>query len=166
MRISFFAIAIGLSTLIACERNNHAGQGIISNSTTDNEFISLDSGNKMVTSYINSINYATNDTDLRSLIIDAGQLRKYLDSETNSPNITQVKISFAHTLAYINSGHGNQYAGYKSGALTVILSGVDDSGNYVFFPDNLIIDRSSNCPTNCPSGTAGNNLFTSTTVRR
>jgi hypothetical protein len=122
-------------------------------STSTSEQIVADSANKMIKSYLTSINYTTNDTNLRSLIFDAAQLRDYLNS-TSAGEIARVKIMFAHTLAYINSGHKNQPAGYKPGALTLVIAGIDESGNYVYIDENEVLDFSMPCPTSCP--TAGN----------
>ena len=121
--------------------------------------ISLDSANKMLLSYLNSINYHVNDTDLRSVIFDASQLRNYL----SNPMITNVKLMFAHTLDYINSGGKNNYAGYKSGALTLIVACYDANGNYVY--DNAasystVLDYGMPCPSSCPTaGTAAVDTF-------
>lgn len=122
-------------------------------------FIAKDSANKMISSYLGSINATANDTDLHALIIDADQLRLYLASDTGTGRITHLKLSFAHTLSYINSGHNNQKAGYGSGALTLIISGYKANGDYVFFNGTQVEDHSTPCPTNCPPGQAASDLF-------
>lgn len=126
-------------------------------SATDTNLISRDTANKMINSYLNSINYSVNDTDVKSFIINVATLKNFLDSEQN---ITQFKIFFAHTLRFINSGHANQYAGYSSNALTIIIAGVDSNGDYVYYPGTTVIDNSAHCPSNCPPGSAGNNTLT------
>lgn len=165
MRHSMILTAGIMLLLGACSNNgNSKGTNQLANAPTplDTNFITLDTGNKMINSYLNSINYTVNDTDVRSFIVDAGALKKYLDS---AQNITQIKIFFAHTLSYINSGHENQFAGYQSGALTLILAGVNDSGNYVYYPGDMVIDHSAHCPSNCPPGSAGNNTLTLPSIR-
>lgn len=118
--------------------------------------IPKDTANKMISSYITSLNGNTDNINLYSLIIDADQLRLYL----SNTNIKHVKLMFAHTLDYINSGHGGQNCGYKSGALTLIIAGYDADNNYVYYDGNMLMDRLNPCPTACPSsGTASNNTF-------
>jgi len=108
----------------------------------------------MLTSYQASID----DSDLHSLIFDADELRSYLSTNNNS--IKKVKVMFAHTLPYINSGHEGQYAGYKAGELTVIIAGYDLDNNYVYWNTNNVMDNALPCPTMCPvNGTASNNVF-------
>ncbi len=128
--------------------------------TSFSRFIPMDSANKMIGSYLNSINFATNDTDLRALMIDMDQLRLYTDSFGNQNRITHLKLFFAHTLEYINAGHANQFAGYKSGALTLVVAGYDTSGNYVYYSMNQVLEYCEPCPNSCPPGQAGNNLLT------
>jgi hypothetical protein len=115
------------------------------------QFISVDSANKMISSYLNSINYQHNDTELRSIIINADSLRSMLSATTSEGGkIVNVKLMFAHTLNYINSGGKDQNAGYQSGALTLIIAGYDSSGKYLYIPyKNMVLDYSMPCPTNC-----------------
>lgn len=154
----------GITSLYSCGTSTahpSGGESSDPNPVSDPDFIRVDTANKMIASYLNSINYTQNDTDLRSLIIDADTLRTYLANSS----IKKVKIMFAHTLAYINSGHGNQPAGYKNTALTTVIAGYDASGNYVFYryPESsvdMVLDHSMPCPTNCPtSGTAASDLL-------
>ena len=80
---------------------------------------------------------------------------------------------FAHTLSYINSGGKDQYAGYQSGALTLVIAGYDSAGNYVFYyyPKTtcpMVKDHFQPCPDNCPQqGTASSDtLVLSPTLRK
>jgi hypothetical protein len=118
------------------------------------EFISVDSANKMISSYLGSINYRTNDSSLYSLVIDAEALRHYMDTMPPANKIKKFKIMLAHRLDYINSGHQNQLGAYNQNALTVVVAGINSMGDYVMFPGNQILDNSMPCPTSCPSGTA------------
>ncbi len=120
--------------------------------------IPVDSANKMINSYLTSISSQSNQ--LNSLIVDAGSLRNYL----SNPNIKHVKLMFAHTLNYINSGHSGQNAAYTSGALTLIIAGYDANGNYVLDSKGGVEDNLGACPYNCPtSGTAASNTITTVT---
>lgn len=141
-------------TLISCSHKRNSSFQI-----PYPEVISTDTANKMIGSYLASIDYQHEDSNLRAVVFDARVLRHYLDSMTTSNDVEYIKIMFAHTLNYINSGHQNQFAGYRSGALTFIIAGYNTDGNYVFLPSNLVIDNASPCPANCPPGEAGNALF-------
>lgn len=121
-------------------------------------FIPKDSANKMITSYLTSISYQNNDTDLRSFIIDADSLRKYLN-DTSKGKITNVKLIFAHTLAYINAGGYGVNAGMQTGAITIIVAGYDANNNYIYANTNMVLDHMKPCPYSCPSGNAANNTL-------
>lgn len=123
------------------------------------EFIPVDSANKMISSFLGSIDYQNNDSSLQSLVIDATELKRYMDTVSSSNRITKFKIMFAHKLSYINSGHQNQTAGYNRNALTIVIAGVNENGNYVIFPTTKVFDNSMPCPTSCPLGTASNPLI-------
>lgn len=119
--------------------------------------IPVDSANKMISSYISSLNGNQDNKNLYSLIVDAKCLRTYLN---NNPQVTNVKLMFAHTLSYINSGHQGQTAGYKSGELTMVIAGYDANGNYVLINGNEVMDNLQPCPQYCPStGTAASNTI-------
>lgn len=111
--------------------------------------VPTDSADKMIDSYLGSINYTVNDTDLQSLILDAEAFRDYLDDPAVGHQVKQFRVSLAHTLDYINSGHYNEYAGYRSGALTVVVVGLDETGNTIYYPGGLSIDNASHCPPSC-----------------
>jgi hypothetical protein len=117
-------------------------------------FIPLDSANKMIKSYLVSVGAGAADTNLYSMSFNADSLRRMLNDESEG-QIARVKIMFAHTLDYVNSGHQNQYCGYKIGALTLVIAGYDASGNYKYYPANRVMDVAMPCPALCPeSGTA------------
>lgn len=118
-------------------------------------FIPVDSANRMIQSYLNSIG---NDAgDLKSLIFDADSLRALLSDQ---PQIKKVRLFFAHTLSYINSGGEGQPCGYRSGELTIVIAGYNTSGNYLFYPAGKVPDTGIPCPSSCPSsGEASSNLL-------
>jgi hypothetical protein len=118
------------------------------------EFISIDSANRMISSYLASIDGAT-DEQLHALIIDADSLRAYLSNDS----VRNVKLMFSHTLQYINSGRYGQPVAYTPGALTLVIAGYDGQGNYIFHHGKAL-ERSMPCPTNCLStGTASSDLL-------
>ncbi|MGN6568036.1 MAG: hypothetical protein ACTHJ0_08795 [Flavipsychrobacter sp.] len=123
------------------------------------DVIPNDSANKMIGSYLNSINYIGNDSDVRSFSVNASLLRLFLDSLSGSSTITGLKIFLGHRLSYINSGMANKNCGYSNNGLTLILACYTSTGNYVYLNNNLVIDNSMACPTNCPPGVAGDPLL-------
>ena len=112
-------------------------------------------GNSMINSYLNSINSSYNDSDLRSFTVNADSLRAYLAS---SAAIKSVKVIIAHTQDYMNAGYTGQFAGYQAGALTIIMVGFDDVGNYVYY-NGKVLDHAMPCPYTCPPGAAGGELL-------
>lgn len=122
-----------------------------------NVFIPADSANKMISSYLQSIDSGTTgDSSLHSLIFDADSLRAYL----NNQNIKHVKVMFAHTLAYVNAMGPGHNVGYESGAFTLVFGGYDEAGNYVFWQGNKVPDYGTPCPSSCPTvGTAASDKF-------
>jgi hypothetical protein len=167
-----YSVIIALASVVACSKeSSEVNPGAKRKATafarldfpSDSskcQFIPVDSANKMINSYLYSINSTVNDSDLRSLIINADSIRAYLNV---NPNIRNVKIMFAHTLNYINAGYGGQYAGYQSGALTIIMAGYDGSGNYVYMSMGsgaMVIDHALPCPASCPgAGTAAYDIL-------
>ena len=121
-------------------------------------FIPRDSANKMISSYLNSINSSANDSDIRSVILDADALRACL--ATDSGHITHLKVMFAHNLDYINSGKRDVNCGYSKNGLTVVIAGYDAEENYVYLPGNLVMNHALMCPAMCPvSGSAKDDLL-------
>ncbi|MBS1614920.1 MAG: hypothetical protein JST06_02265 [Bacteroidetes bacterium] len=122
-------------------------------------FIPTDSANKMISSYLQSVDSnggGSTDSSLHSLIFNADSVREYL----SNPAIKHVKVMFAHTLEYINAMGSGHNVGYERGALTVILGGYDEQGNYIFYKTNQVPEHANECPIKCPiTGTAANDLF-------
>lgn len=121
-------------------------------------FIPTDVANQMINSYIYSLNQAPagNATpDLKSFSIDADSFRAYLAN----PDIKNIKVIFAHTTDYINSGHAGQYAGLQSGAITIIVAGYNAAGDYIYYHGNNVLDHAMPCPYSCAVGAAGSDLL-------
>ena len=118
------------------------------------EFISLVEANAMIGSYLYSIGAEKNDSDLRSFSVDADMLRAYLADNS----IKNVKLVFAHTPEYMKAGNTGRYAGYQSGAMTIIIAAYTADGKYVFH-NGMVLDHLSPCPSVCPSGQAGSELL-------
>lgn len=151
MKRTITIAAVLLMAMAACKKPHHPP-------TASQSFIPIDSANKMVNSYLNSISFPGSDTNVRCFSIKASDLRLLLDSLPQSPAIKEVQVKFGHTLEYINSGHANQFAGYQKNALTLLVVGVDVAGNYVY-ASGKVLDHSHPCPNNCPNGTAANPYY-------
>jgi hypothetical protein len=140
------AIAL-LSLLIACGacNSNHSVTA-----ASQSAYIHKDTANIMINSYLASIgaDTATHSDNLYSLLLSVDDLRSYLDDATG---ITTLKLMLAHSLEYIEEGNAGKDAGYKSGALTLIIAGYDREGNYVLAPGNLVLNHLAPCPTFCPT---------------
>jgi predicted small lipoprotein YifL len=113
--------------------------------------ISLDTANKMISSYLQSVNYPNVDTAVRSLAFSADTLRAYL----SDARITSLEFVLAHQLSYLNGG-SNRFGkniGMKPGALTIIAVGMDDNGNVVRNSSNGVYEHAMPCPNFCPNVT-------------
>lgn len=123
------------------EGNGGHAAASLSVASADPVFISLDEANSMIKSYLTSIQYPGNDSDLRSLLYNADSLRAYLQDTS----IRQLKMMFAGT-----STTPDAPGGYGQGT-TIIIAGVDGNGNYKLFKDvaAAALDRAIPCPKNC-----------------
>jgi len=165
----FIALFLGIA-IVACKKdhsvdpatthqsgttNHRSGQRFSADSTdTMSSFITMDVANKMISSYLCSIGGNQNDTDIQSFSVNADSLRAYL----SDPTITNVKLMFAHTMSWINAGNSCQYAGFQSGALTIVIAAYGANGNYIYH-NGEVLDHMVPCPYTCPSGSAGSNLL-------
>ncbi|PZF74986.1 hypothetical protein [Taibaiella soli] len=118
-------------------------------------FISIDSGNKMLESYLASLS-DNDDSSIHSFIFNADSLRSYL----NDPRITNVKLMFGHTLEYINEGNYGKPTAYTSGNLTIIVAGYDMNGSYVYKNGNKVLEHAMPCPHDCATGAAAGSTLT------
>lgn len=105
----------------------------------------------MIDSYITSIDPVQNPNEIHSLLCNVDTLLSYYRAH---PEIQYFKLSFAHNLNYINNGHYGVRPVPNDNALTVIISGVDISGNYVLMADGSVIDQLTPCPDQCVKGSA------------
>ena len=122
--------------------------------TIDSPFLLPDTANIMIQSYLQSIK--DDQTQLKSLIVDANALRYYLQNS----DITHVKLMFAHRMDYIESGHAGQAAGLNYNAMTLVIAGFDEDGNYIYTPQGAVMDHCQPCPIDCPAaGTAASDIL-------
>ncbi len=119
-------------------------------------FIPIDTGNRMISSYLESVNYQEHPDTLLSWTMDADGLRLYMENM----DIQKVKIMLSHSQDYINAGHYGNAAGFSSGALTLVLAGVNEAGDYVFYGNENAINRVAPCPPSCPHGNAASPILT------
>ncbi|WP_293299847.1 hypothetical protein [Pedobacter sp. UBA4863] len=150
-------ILLPILVLAACNQNTQNPAQVTN--VTSTAIISRDTANMMVSSYLSSINVAANDTDVRSFFIDAAPIKALFDSAAIGASVKQLKIFLAHTPQYIHGGGQNINCGYRKNGITLVITGVDLAGNYVYLPDQTAVNRSTSCPSNCPTGTSGNNLL-------
>lgn len=121
-------------------------------------FIPKEMANRMIQSYLKSVanTPAAEGQDAYSFLMDAEELRTYLANT----NIKGIKIMLAHTMDYINSGKEGIPAGYKAGALTIVIAGYDANGNYVYAPGQKVPDTvKPNPPYSTGTGNAENPLL-------
>ncbi|WP_276132479.1 hypothetical protein [Polluticoccus soli] len=158
--------ALLLTVVVACSKKNSTPDTSIATPTKeldfhkyaimglDSPFISIDTGNIMLNSYLNSIQNRTNE--VKSFIVDADALRYYLQNT----NIKHVKLMLAHKLSYVRGGNANQYAGMDYNAMTMIIAGFGSDYDYIYSPQGAVMDFSIPCPNSCPgTGTAGQNTL-------
>lgn len=139
-----------ITFLIACnhrsKQNNstESQSSIVLPTVVDTSFLPVDSSATMIASYIASLGSDVS-TKLHSWSINADALRKYLDDTT----IKEINLSLAHTKQYINSGNFGVPAGYTPGALTVVITGLNNSGGTVYYRNLYTLNRAKPCPPLC-----------------
>ena len=133
----------------------HFTDRTIGRGTISSQFIPSDTANEMINSYIYSVSSGSHASDLHAFSIDADLLRTYLANTS----IKNVKLILAHTMDYIHSGFRGVYAGMQPGAVTIIIAGYDNDGNYVYKDGSFVLDHASPCPYTCPPGAAGDDLL-------
>lgn len=165
MKSKLTALFLGI-IILACNKDNstvtpshqttarHSAARFLTQDTLSSKFIEPSLANEMISSYLASIDYVHNDTDVRAFIINADSLRAYLAD----PSIKGVKIMFAHTKQYIDASYSGENAGYQAGALTIVIAGYDSVGNYKYH-NGKVLDHATPCPYTCPGGTAGDALI-------
>lgn len=159
MKLYFKLLIIASSFgFISCKNNVPNSKSTNENCSNVNAYIPIDSANKMISSYLNSIQYQNNDTDVRSFIVDANALRCYLNSEEGQ-NVSNLKISLAHKITTTYSIDSNINCGYNGKHLTIVITGFDTLGNNVIRPKGLCFDRAFWKPNYHISGNASNDLI-------
>jgi len=159
MKRTLSVFAIIAIVIMTCSCHGHTGTGhtgaltdtlgdTVGSGVGSSQGISPAMADIMLNSYLNSIHATHNDTDLQCFIYNADSLRKYLN-DTSKGKITQVKLMLAHTISYANSAKANVNCGYKSGALTIIIAGYDNAGNYIYNAQGNVLDNAQPCPNSC-----------------
>ena len=157
MYLKLIALALFIG-LVSCGDTKRNVKDQSENCSNVNSYIPIDSANKMISSYLNSIQYQNNDTDVRAFVVDANALRCYLNSDEGL-NVSSLKISLAHNASTSYSADSNVNCGYNQKHLTVIISGIDTLGNYVIHPRGLCLDRTKCTPSKKIPGNASNDLI-------
>ena len=109
--------------------------------------IKIDTANRMIASYLESVGYPQVDTAVRSLSFDADTLRSYL----LNPSITTMRFYLGHQLSYLNGGNERfgKDIGMRPGALTIIAVGINDNGQVVRNSTNGVYEHAMPCPYSC-----------------
>jgi hypothetical protein len=117
--------------------------------------ISIDTANKMIGSYLQSVGYPQRDTTIRALSFDADTIRNYLANN----DIKTLKFFLGHQLSYLNGGTNRfgKNIGMAPGKLTIIMAGMDDDGNIVHNWNNGVYEHAFPCPNAC--GGSGYSAF-------
>ena len=111
---------------------------------TNGSFIPLQTANAYIRKFIDDY-FATGRAPVKSMIVDAGLLRDYLN---DNMNITHVKFAL-----------GARTVDDKE-VLTLVIAGYDDNGNYVLAPGNEVMDNVTPCPPSCPlTGNSANDYI-------
>lgn len=110
--------------------------------------VAIPTANRMIKSYLTSIDYQRNTDALRSWVISADTLRSYL-SGPEGGKIVGIKLMLAHTMAYIHSGREGRPAPVNSHDVTVVLVGVDADNNLVYNAQGMPYDYAMPCPPEC-----------------
>lgn len=113
--------------------------------TDYSQAIKIDTANRMIASYLSSINYPSNDSSLRSLTFDADTLRAYL----NDSRIVTLKFMLAHQPGYMNGGRYGLNCGMKASALTVVIVGMDENDRYIYNNRSMVYEHAMPCPNSC-----------------
>jgi hypothetical protein len=160
-RILTIGTIVGMYLVLGCTKQN-ATVGTSTTPSTSNvgfnghtvarmagpgysQSIPLDEANRMIQSYLTSVNYPSVDNSLRALTFDADTLRKYL----SDPKIVTIKFVLAHQPAYINSGNFGKPANMNPQAMTMVIVGLNDNNGYVLNQDNGVYEHMNPCPTYC-----------------
>jgi hypothetical protein len=111
--------------------------------------IPIDDANNMIQSYLTSINYPNNQTDLRSLTFDADTLRAYLADG----RIKTLKFMLAHQPGYAATNYGMN-AGMKANAITMVIVGLNESEQYIYNGNDMVYEHFRPCPDHCSASGA------------
>ena len=109
--------------------------------------IAIDSANKMIGSYLESVGYPYYDTTIRSLAFDADTIRNYLSNSS----IKTLKFYLAHQLSWLDANTVNygKNIGMQPGKLTIICVGLADDGTLVRNTSNGVYEHAFPCPNSC-----------------
>ena len=109
-------------------------------------FITREEANRMIQSYLTSINYPHRNHELRAVSINADSLRQYL----NDTSIRFVRVMIAHRMDYILGGGEGKKPPHGKFGLTAVVAGLNSNNNYVYRAGQ-VMDNSLPCPDMCAS---------------
>lgn len=159
----FIAVAVITVSIVSCSREKvaepgaEAARAVVPNAGITNarvvsasdfsQPISIDTANRMIASYLASVNYPYVDTSVRSLSFDADTLRAYLADS----RITTMRFVLAHQQSYLNAATGRfgKNIGTRVNALTIIAVGLSDNGTVIRNSSNGVYEHAVPCPNIC-----------------
>ena len=110
--------------------------------------VSIADANNMIQSYLTSISYPDNNTNLRSMTFDADTMRNFL----NNSAVVNLKFIVAHRDSYINSGKYGTYCGTNATGFTFVILGLNSSNQIIYTSNNMVMEHTRPCPTFCSNG--------------
>ena len=108
--------------------------------TTIGSYIPIATANEYIENFITNY-FDTNKFPAKSFTFDAKTLCAFIQEHSSVVNL---KFMLAQNTS--------------TSALTLVIVGVDANGDYVT-NGTTVMDNCNMCPTNCPSGTAGNDTI-------
>lgn len=139
-----------LAYFVRCTRSsgsNYIDTGFVSDEVDVEQrtFIEKDQANRMIGSYLKSIDYPEKDNQVRSLSLNADSLRLYLQDTS----IKKIKVIVAHNMDYILSGFEGKVPAPGQFATTFIVVGINSFDKIVYSTVNRVMDNAAPCPQMC-----------------
>lgn len=155
--MQYFITSLGLCSFLfftACNKNDYTQDDSMPSSghilmerehTSASHLVDVTIANQLISSYLNSIDTITAYTPIKSFIVGVSELRELL----LDTNVTELKIFLAHHQDYLSNGNTDVYSGVDAQALTLVISGVNNTNDYVYLNTSNVINKINGCPINC-----------------
>lgn len=152
-----FIYGLSLSSLLlltACNKNENTqehtttswGHTIMERDVgSSSHLVDASIANQLISSYLNSIDTITAYTPIKSFMVGVSELRELLFDTS----VTELKIFLAHHQDYLSNGNTDVFSGVDAQALTLVISGVNSTNDYVYLNTSNVINKIHGCPVNC-----------------